>query len=237
MRTKIDIWMPLYIKDLLADTLHLTTRQFGAYMFLLCHYWEKGSLNPSHIQTVSRLDDISFEKDKDILLSFFDEKNGFLFNKRIEKEIKKSEEFKKSQSRKGRLSAEIRWGQGGNRGYSPVITERVTETQPNCNPAPASLPASIKSIIYTPDFEKFWEQYPRRGSESKMKTFEAWKKAVKVTTKETILEKLDGYKQTKNVKEGYQVQATRWLNERMWEVEAQKKKSLLERISENESTK
>ncbi len=81
-------WMPLYVGDYLGDTGHLTTRQHGAYLLLMMHYWRKGGLpdDDSQLAKITKLPLEVWTEDRGIIQSFF--YDGWR-HKRIDAELAK----------------------------------------------------------------------------------------------------------------------------------------------------
>lgn len=107
--TRADTWMPLYIGDYLADTMHLEAREHGAYLLLLMHYWRTGPLpdDDRALAGIARVDRKFWISDTGpIIRAFFTPVNGRLHQKRLDAERAAADE----NSAKKRANANKRWG-------------------------------------------------------------------------------------------------------------------------------
>ncbi|QIG70461.1 DUF1376 domain-containing protein [Rhizobium phage RHph_N28_2] len=100
-------WMPLHIADYLADTGHLTATEHGAYLLLIMHYWQNGSLpeNERVIARIAKLSPEQWEESRDMLAMLFGP--GWK-HKRIDAELGKADEI----IEKRRAAAEARYSKG-----------------------------------------------------------------------------------------------------------------------------
>ena len=99
-------WMALWVKDYLADTLHLTTEESGAYMHLIMFYWVNGHLpcNEDAVARVTRLDSRAWAKSRATLKGFFGGGNSEEWvHKRIDREIAQAIEISNRRSASAKL--------------------------------------------------------------------------------------------------------------------------------------
>lgn len=107
--SRADTWMPLYIGDYLADTMHLEAREHGAYLLLIMHYWRNGPLpdDDRALAGIARVDRKVWTTDTAaIVKGFFTVQDGRLHHKRIDAEREAAQLI----ADKKRSAAQARWG-------------------------------------------------------------------------------------------------------------------------------
>lgn len=133
MSKETDLWMPIYIGDYLADTMHLTCEQSGAYLHLLMHYWRSGPppADDAVLSSITRLKIARFRKHKSTLLSFFQVRDGKLVHKRADSEKTKAKQNAARRSDKASKAANTRW-HGGDKDAPSNAPGNATSNAPEC---------------------------------------------------------------------------------------------------------
>lgn len=148
MSAKVGIWMPLYIGDYLADTMHLTTEQHGAYLLLIMAYWKNGGALPSSDQqlaAICRMPLDAWSNAKAVLENFFDTSTeGKWINHRAEEEMANAGEKKQKAVSRAVNAANKRWGNLKDDAASmpEALPEHMLEECPLPSPSPIKIKSS-----------------------------------------------------------------------------------------------
>jgi uncharacterized protein YdaU (DUF1376 family) len=191
--SKADTWMPIFISEYLADTMHLNAQQHGAYLMLLFHHWRSGSVpdDDAQLSAIARCDMGSWKKSVGpVVRTFFSKEGGVLIQKRALAEREVANELVDKRSQAGKEGAAKRWGRdrkndgpaNGNRIANALVDAERTQSQTD---APLPLPLPISSLrsdnnSCPPEpasFAEFWAAYPRK--EGKAKAEKAHKAALR----------------------------------------------------------
>lgn len=150
-------WMPFYVGDYLADTRHLSTVEHGAYLLLIMHYWQSGSLpnDEGRLARIAGLDDMQWQCVRIAVAPFFEKNWKHL---RIEKELKKAAE----KSEKASKSASNRW----NKTEKPIMRSHsdgiangyadgmLSQSQSHIVISPTDLSADAAADLPPPKFSR-----------------------------------------------------------------------------------
>lgn len=132
---KIDTWMPIYWGDYAKDTGHLSAEQHGAYLMLIKHYWTHAEPPPADDAQLWRLACVNslarWRKIKDVVLAFFEERDGRLHHARVEKELASAEGNAERRTEMARRAAEARWSKDRDAPRMPVA---CSPPSPSNNP-------------------------------------------------------------------------------------------------------
>ncbi len=113
MSKRPDSFMPLWIGDYLADTMHLTRDQHGGYLMLIMAYWRKGSAledNDDALASISRCSSTEWASIRPVLAKFFKIEDGLWKHGRIEEELQKAAENYAAKVERAKAGASARWG-------------------------------------------------------------------------------------------------------------------------------
>lgn len=208
-------WMPLHIADYLADTGHLTATEHGAYLLLIMHYWQNGSLpeNERVIARIAKLTTDQWEESRDILAMLF---GPDWTHKRIDAELSKADDI----IEKRRAAAEARFAKGKKQtsdAHALHVQSKSTYTGvPPTTTDLSSFQSDTSSLrsedARAADFENFWKEYPNRVGEPAAKA--AFSKAMKRASIDEIMAGVRAYAAKTDDRQW--CNPVKWLSEDRW---------------------
>ena len=98
-------WMPLYVGDYLADTMHLSTVEHGAYLLLIMAYWKRGGPLPADDRALAAITRMPLKRwisTRSTLIDMFQNGEGCWRHRRIDLELERSRAFMAKQLENGR---------------------------------------------------------------------------------------------------------------------------------------
>ena len=198
--------LQLFTDTFAAETVHLTNKQVGIYIRLLCFSWTKNA-KPFTTESAYRIcqcidDNCRLEVDE-ILIEFFiigENKDSWTHKRLVQEHEYLTAKYKK------RSEAGKKGGLAKSKNVAPI-------------PIPSPIPNINK---YDPVFEELWNKLERKKG-SKFKAHEIW---LKLWSKDVIRETdtpelIESYnKQIKDIEDDTFIpHFTTWLNQRRWENE------------------
>lgn len=102
-------YIQLYVADYLADTMHLTTEEHGAYLLIIMNYWQTGKPIPiKRLAAVARLSNERWNSVKETLQDFFIVTETHWHHNRIDEDLSKVSDKQSGASKAGKASAAAR---------------------------------------------------------------------------------------------------------------------------------
>ncbi len=157
-------YMQLYVADYLADTMHLTTEEHGAYLLLIFNYWQTGK--PIPVSRLARIARLSNERWTDVersLNEFFNERSGEWVHDRIERDLEAVHATQNQRSAAGKASAEARAARANGRKTKGV----------NARSTPVEIPLNENSTIRDTDTDTDKELHTHTA-QTKFSLHDAW---------------------------------------------------------------
>jgi len=142
-----DTWMPVYIGDYLADTMHLSYAEHGAYLLLIFAYWRSGAPLPDDDRMLAGICKASAKQWRDLrptLARFFQIEDGLWRHKRVDDELVRATAGYAKRS----AAAMKRWGNASSKADA---MHHALHKQPQPQPQPQSNPRGLENPPDPPD--------------------------------------------------------------------------------------
>lgn len=218
---KVDIWMPLYIADYLADTSRLTTEQHGAYLLLLIDYWRNGPLpdDDAVLAQITRMSPDAWSNARSTIQAFFKQESSKWVHGRVEAELAKAKRNGETNSTRAKAAARARWNTESN---APSITpsKPVAVLEDMLEECPSPSPSQVlkTNTSADADFDRFWSAWPASPRKvAKAKCLEFWKRNKLSGVADQIILHVTVLKTTEQWVKGYDPAPMTYLNQRRWE--------------------
>ena len=115
-KSKTDIWMPVFIGDYAAETLHLNAAQHGGYLLLLMASWKAGGALPdddARLAATARMTAEEWRQNRGILAEFFTVADGTWRHEDLNERLERAADNKQKRSESGSKGAAKRWQNDG----------------------------------------------------------------------------------------------------------------------------
>lgn len=126
-------YMQLYVADYLADTMHLSTEEHGAYLLIIFNYWQTGKPIPKpRLPKIARLSNDRWISAETSLSEFFNEVDDEWVHERIELDLEVVRTAQTQRVAAGKASAEAR-KQAAKAGIAKARNDRSTTAEKPLN--------------------------------------------------------------------------------------------------------
>lgn len=167
-------YMRFYVADYLADTMHLTTEEHGAYLLLIFNYWQTGKPLPkSRLARIARVTDDRWTLVERTLSEFFHDTGAEWRHDRIERGLESVRQSRDQKSAAGRASAAARNAKNSTSVERPFNTcstsilkeETKTKTEKDNPPlTPPSGEGSARKRFVPPTLDDVRDYCRQRGN-------------------------------------------------------------------------
>ncbi|MGH7746516.1 MAG: YdaU family protein [Candidatus Dormibacteria bacterium] len=200
-------FMPLYVADYLADTVHLGATESGAYLHLLMGLWRHGGSLPDDddkLRRMAKCDGRQWARIKGEVMPFFAIEGGVVSHRRVTSELTKY--ARKVDITKTAAAASVRAKSLKNQeppsasaAQPELELEREQEKKeilPQKAPAQPLAPAVADAVSGEELFDQLWQASPitMRRRSSRAKARKAWAKLTKSVSPSLLLASLQRYR-------------------------------------------